>query len=290
MDKKEFCKKILKEVKKMVAGDKNVKIKVFHKGEAELAGLIITDQKEEVHTSPIIYLENFYDENIQESEIPNVASEIIEFYVECLKNMSVQFPAYIYDYVAIKPHLFIRFASAECVKETEAISVDFFDFKLAVAIEIMDGEEIFGSALASIKFLQIWNMKEEDVFRAAVENTMKKYEAVVADPIRKKDGAEPECKKNPDAFCLTNNQYFFGSAVIAYPGMLHSLHEQIGDFLMFPVSLRMTFIVRKEQWKYPYIAIRKMLAENTPSDELLTRHGYLVLANGRAEEFIEGAE
>ena len=116
------------------------------------------------------------------------------------------------------------------------------------------------SVKISYSLMEQWGMKEEELYRAAMENMGKKEVPVLEDMLSHVQnsflGTEGEnllsgtsTEKTGTEFfgILTNGRKMDGAAMLVYPGLMERIRDMIpGDFYILPSSIHETLILTKD--------------------------------------------
>ena len=105
------------------------------------------------------------------------------------------------------------------------------DLAVVYRIEVASNRDGFESVKVTNKMLDIWGIREEQLYQAALEQNMKKYPFIIADAGQFLFRAEPVPEQYPEEmkekrfYYLTNSNIVNGAATILYPDILKTIGE-----------------------------------------------------------------
>lgn len=176
--------------------------------------------------SPTIYLEDYYEQYIDGSEIQDLVASIVSLY-EKMKQKSRHPFDVIFDYEKIKNRIIGRLVN---LKENEdllksAPYLEFYDLAM-IPYVFLESEEM-GAAAMQIRreHLEMWNVSLEEVLDAAIENSPHIFPAELG-------------QLTEYMYILSNTSKNWGAVTIMYPGVMEKLYRIIGEnFYLLPSSI-----------------------------------------------------
>ena len=161
MELEEFCDKVVKRLREECA-DKSIHVNTVSKNNGlELHSVCISDEKRQV--MPMLYLESYYHENMEEESIAEVVRGILE------KNEETQISDELFDikgiqdFEKVKDKIYYELINSER-NQKRLLDIPhrkFLDlevvYRICVAIEEQDD---YGSILSTNRFLESWECEE----------------------------------------------------------------------------------------------------------------------------------
>lgn len=248
MNYEEFVEVMNREVKSAVGMEVSVRVYEATKNNGvKRVGLVIGENAAQM--SPTIYLEDFYQEYQNGSEISDLAKS-----VECLYERVKLADSYPYkevsDYQKIKSKILYKLinykANVEYLKNVPY--EEFFD--MAIVPYVMFGNSELGDATMQIKneHLEGWGVDKETVMAEAKRNTPIAQLAEVG-------------QLTEYMYVLTNSNRNLGAATVCYPETLEKVWRLIGeDFYILPSSIH-EFILIPESYGVEADQLRRIVSE-----------------------------
>lgn len=262
--KKEFisqCRSALGEY-----GPENMTIeetKVSKPRRGSLTGMVFVAQ--ELPCAPTLYVEDFYNEYRSGGDIKDLSRAAVETVVNSL-GMANLLAGKTEELLKDPKSLGVRLLNKSCDKEyMEGLATMDTDCGFAYIADIEFGEY---RLVIRKEMLESMGMDNETLFHTALQNTMKKFPAVLYDLkdsvlLPHKDCVnllKSRSKRAPagagPGFVLTNSRLYWGAGALFYPGVIERIHELLdNDFYVLPSSVH-ELIITPVEYQDP-----EMLAE-----------------------------
>lgn len=282
----QFQQKIIAELKQQLLDVESIDIhNVLKNNDSKWCGITIKTQKSNV--SPIIYLDDFYDEYKSGNTIENIVQEIINMYKETpdrnkvIKNLK-------FGYDEIKGKIRCRIINTRMNKELLEIvpHKNIMDVSFVYYIEFDKDENHSISSIVKSSLLEKWKINKEELHKIAYENTVNAYpaymyrisDAINGVNIKEKDMLRNGMVEKDMMYVLTNESNMHGSVCIFYPDMAEHIGEVLqDDYCVIPSSIHEVLILPKSIG-YNEDEVHNMIslanAEELRNEEILNNHGY----------------
>lgn len=291
MDYNELLDHVCDYINEKLDGAKAVVMSTVKNNGVKLSGLSIS--KEGVNAAPTIYMENFYLDYLNGTDIWEIAEKVIEIYnnTAVSKDIDVDF---FMNYEKAKSHMFIKLINAE--KNEELLkSVPHetcMDLAVVAYCKIKSKEIGNGSILINNKHLEMWNIKSGELFADARENTGQTSSMKIRDimdvlresgPLFVDDILPPvETEDRTGMYVVTSEDGFYGAAYMAMPDKLREMSDKLeGDFYIIPSSVHELLILPKECGDLD--VLKEMIVDVNESvverEEVLADHAYYYSAD-----------
>lgn len=251
-----------------------------------LYGLSIVEP--DSNTSPVIYLESFFERFLDTDNWAGTVKDILEFYRDNRVEDSFDMN-WFRDFSKIRENLFYRLINYE--KNQELLSMvphtRFLDLAKIYYADCRIGETT-GSILIYHRHVEEWNITEGELITAAEENTPRLYPAnlhPICDPL----GLGGDINLIPEMpvpmFVLSNTENHNGAAAVCYKDVLERFSQKIeDDLVILPSSVHETILLplqknnsKESLREMVYDANRTMLDQS----EFLSDNVYLYSRNDR---------
>lgn len=205
-------------------------------------------QKNESLT-PVIYLEEFYSQYLNGTDISEIIHTILEIYEKSKVTRPIHFEE-ILSYEKIKEKIVCKLINMDNNKELlkRIPYKEYFD--LAIVFYVLLENTAYGTAtlLITEEHLKMWNVSREDVYQKATENT-------------------PELlpmhffSLMDSMYVLTNTTANLGASTILYPGTLMKIADELDDnFYILPSSTH-ELIILPERYGVNRLQLEIMVEE-----------------------------
>ena len=206
----------------------------------ELDGLVIMEKGKNI--SPTIYLNGYFDEYQSGKELDDIVTEIMQKYNENKDKLQIE-ADYFDDFNNIKACIVYKVINYSrnyrLLKNVPHKKI----LDLAVVYYCLlgqrDGENI--TALIHNSNMKKWNVTEQDLHYAAVENTPKLLESQIRPMSAIISDVLEDCEldsRTDEMYVLTNKSRLNGASCILYENVLRHFAEQIGrDLYILPSSV-----------------------------------------------------
>lgn len=234
---------------------KQVELKSVLKNNAKrYYGLFIQDSSSNM--SPIIYLESFYNEYLQETSLEKIVEEIIKTYKERLLSENMDIPSFL-DYEKVKGKIIYKLINADANKELLQTVPHEKVLNLAKIFYVMlsnNGKES-QSVMIQNAYLDLWKVTKEEISQAAEENTERLFPVKIENlkDILARLVCYGICSKEEetkildslveediryDLYVLSNQSMMNGAAAMLYSNILKLFADKIeSDLIILPCSI-----------------------------------------------------
>ena len=132
--------------------------------------------------------------------------------------------------------------------------------------------------------LDIWGIREEQLYQAALEQNMKKYPFIIADAGQFLFKTEPVPEQFPEEmkenrfYYLTNSNIVNGAATILYPDILKTIGDKFqGNYFILPSSIHEVLLLKNDgetNVEELQSTVRSVNDESVPEGDILSDHVY----------------
>lgn len=210
-----------------------------------LYGLSIVEP--DSNTSPVIYLESFFERFLDTDNWAGTVKDVLEFYRDNRVEDSFDMN-WFRDFSKIRENLFYRLINYE--KNQELLSMvphtRFLDLAKIYYADCRIGETA-GSIPIYHRHVKEWNITEDELITAAEENTPRLYPANLH-PIFDTLGLGGDINLIPEMpvpmFVLSNTENHNGAAAVCYKNVLERFSKKIeDDLVILPSSVHETILM-----------------------------------------------
>jgi hypothetical protein len=288
MQYQEFLKCVKKRTSKTAGEGGMVTINHIIKNNGfELDGLVIMEKDR--HISPTIYLNNFYEQYEAGRNLEEIIAEIEQIYTEHKDSIHVN-PDDFSDFNTVKKTIVYKVINYEKnIKLLEKVPYKRI-LDLAVVFYCLLEQRSEGNATALIynSHVESWNVTEDDIYQAALNNTpqllesiIKPMSTIIQEIMNEEefiaDSEEPG-ETSKEMFILTNRSKINGAACILYEDVLFDFAEKIRhDLYILPSSIHEVILLPKLE-AFNKCELQKMVrevnSEGVSLDEILSDNVY----------------
>ncbi|MCI5586121.1 MAG: DUF5688 family protein [Lachnospiraceae bacterium] len=311
MELREFTEKIVSALEEFYGADARIETHhIYRNNGLKLQGICVLMSGRNI--APTVYLNHFFEAFLKGTDFGEILSQIITLYEEnqISQNLDIDF---FLDYRKVKKRLVLRLIHRERNKEMlkEVPHQVFHDLAVVCHCLLVNQNIGTGSILIHRHHLESWKIDEEELFRAAYENSPRIQPCQIHrmyDMVKEimgravEDKVEEICQEYPQnkddlvkrtmedmeveiqdfpvsMYVLTNAGRYYGAACLLYEGTLEKAAEKIGgDFYLLPSSVHEVILVAKQE-KDKKTDFNKMVQEVNQSQvepqEWLSDHAYL---------------
>ncbi|MBQ9990413.1 MAG: hypothetical protein IJP31_05660 [Lachnospiraceae bacterium] len=311
MELQEFTDKVVRALEEFYGDDTRIEShEVYKNNGIKLQGICILMEGKNI--APTVYLNCFYEQYQRGTEFSDILSGIIALYEgnQVSQNLDIDF---FLDYHKVKTKLVLRLIHREKNRELlEDIPYQPFQDLAVVCHCLIVNEAIgTGSVLIHKHHLESWGIDEEELFKAAEENSPRLQPVSIqkmGDMIKEIMGREVEekveeiCSEYPQdknrllertledmvkeidrhettMYVLTNQGRYYGASCILYEGVLEETAKKLkGDFYILPSSVHEVILVKKQgedREEDLNEMVREVNASHVDPQEWLSDHAYL---------------
>lgn len=276
----QFKNKLLTELCADFGSDYQIEVLTIPKNnKVTLQGLSI--HKKDLHISPTIYLEPFYEAFKQGTSFDEILKEIKLTYYHTIPPVDFDINFFT-EFESVKPHICMKLIhyqrNEELLKEIPHIR--FLD--LAVVFYYLFPIAMCENATILIynHHLSLWNINSEELFQIAKENSPKLLPYYLDDIFSVMDGLDgyAPSPSSSNIYVLTNSDKLFGASAILYPQLLSLIaHRMECDFVIIPSSIHEVLLVPYTE-NTPPAHYEEMISEVNDTqlarEEILSDHAY----------------
>ncbi|MBQ6575254.1 MAG: hypothetical protein IJL90_04025 [Lachnospiraceae bacterium] len=236
------------------------------------------------NASPTIYMENYYSDYCNGSDISEIADRIVTVYRE--NNMSVKLDmSFFEDFGLVKKKLFIKLINKK--KNTgfleDAPYEDFLDLAMVAYVRISDKKIGNGVIMVRNEHLRLWNVDAGTVLAAAKKNTHDHDGYNLRHILDVVGSALPPSVSNDPVndfpmYVATNRKMTNGAAVLTLKDKLKEFGKTIGcDYYVIPSSVHEVILIAKCDDMTDSIdeMIRDVNSTSLGPDDVLSDHVYM---------------
>ena len=250
----------------------------------ERKGIVIREPG--LNISPTIYLEGYFERYQRGYTLEEIGCQIKELY-QHVKVTHRWEGGFLTEYENVRSRIIYRVVN--CRKNQDYLrGIPYGPFlDLAVIFFVMldlDGEDKTAFMPVGEEHLRLWNVKKEDVYREACQNTPRLLPAEFA-PMQTviyemagEEGPEEWEQGEEDVHILTNSSRNFGAAAILYPSCLKRIGEYLGkDFYIMPSSIHEVIILpvsMAPSWEELDLIVREMNQTQLDREDVLSDRVY----------------
>lgn len=282
MKYEEFKTNLIEELKDFYGADATVELTTATKNNGiKLDGIII--RLGEANVSPIIYLQQYYEEFMENENIR--IDEIVGRIVELRERHELQDAdgviGKITDWAYVREHIYPMIVSAEDNEEMlrELVSKPFLDLAVIMYIRLDDILQIGGEATVKVtkEILSSLKVSEAEAFDVAFSN-MKNDDYAIQDIYMAISGMidEENIMDEPTGkmFVLTNKRKSWGAVGILDKDLLHSIGKSL---YILPSSVHETILIPEDEnmdQTFLDAMVTEVNATQLSQEEVLSGHSY----------------
>lgn len=286
MTYEQFVERMEERVRAALAPGRSVRLRSALKNNGRhRKGLVFTEAG--VNTSPTIYLEEYYERYQAGSSFEEVAGQILALYGSVRMDRSWDGER-LSRYENVKPRLICRLINRERNRDLleEVPHVPYLD--LAVVFHVLvdlEADDRIATMLVRREHLKWWHVTEEEVRRAAGENTEKLLPAefkTLCAVLAQAGMEEPPVQADPAGayrmYVLTNSIQNFGASAILYKDVLKKIGAFLKeDFYVLPSSIHEVIILPESSapsWRETAMIVKEINETQVMEEEVLSDTPY----------------
>lgn len=243
MDKKKFMENLIALLKESLGDGVTITCERIEKSNnLSYEGLVIEEKAEWI--SPVIRIENCYEDYVSGISLPEIAKKIVSEYKKKLRDIPFLNVKELVDYEKIKDRLYLQVVNREWNKEylEHKYYVPFLDlaivFYVDMQIEYKDNTKHQGISVTE-EFFKAWGISADTIWEQALENLKKESLYQLISIMDNGDSLLTFC----DAY--DRNQ---GALVLIQAEVLSKTKEKLKEpFYILPASLYDVMIVPESQ-------------------------------------------
>ena len=243
---------MLEKVTERVGGNCEIRIRKIGKNNG-IEKTAIEAVKPGNNSGTLIYLEDFYREDITESEMDRAADQIAE---TCCTELPIDKGSVVknvtfWEYA--KPRLVFRLVNAEWNAEhlEGHPHREFLDFAVVYHILLSgyDSEQFMTTAVTQ-DLLHQWGVSEDELYKTAYDN-MKEHFPEICQPLSDVLGIlDPSEEEKPECelYLLSMGKMLYGAAALIYGEALRNLADRLeSDIYILPSSIHEVLLLPAEE-------------------------------------------
>ena len=237
------------------------------------------------NAAPTIYMENYYVEYMNGSDITEIGDRILALYYE--NDLAVNFDmSFFDDFDMIKDRLYIKLINREKNIDflKEAPYEEFLDLAVVAYVRVYDKKIGNGLIMVRNEHLKLWGKEAKEVLAAARKNTHD-HDGFnirhILDVLKTMGTAMPEVDPSDfPMYVATNHKMTNGAAVLTMNDKLREYADVIGgDYYVIPSSVHELILIPRERSTSEAgnidDLIREVNTRHLGPDDVLADHVYL---------------
>ena len=249
-----FYENVLENVKRKIDAEKyDVELYRTNKNNGVVrTGICIRDNNQDNTVSPVIYLDDYYEQYINEINdveiIEHVGKKIMRIYNEIATNPFTMLDAFLTKEF-ILANVFIQLVNTHdnLYMLKDVPSRELFNLSIIYKCLVKNNDEGIAAFLIRNSTLEKAGLTEEEVYKAGLTNT-KEYFPIICKTMRDmvEDMIEDmdELIENSPMYVMTNKQQSLGANALIYPEYFEKLSSVVEDnLIIFPSSIHELIIL-----------------------------------------------
>ncbi len=251
MQLKEFSRKVMEEIKKIISADERVELNSIQKNNGVLEEAVSIIEKGK-NISPTIYLQEFYEAYKEGVSLEQLAEEIVKKNREYSVEQSLDIRFFV-DYERAKKRIVYKIVNKSKNNKllNEIPYVEYMD--LVMVFYYLAYDENLGNATILIhnSHLKMWKVTKEELYKVACLNTPSLLPAAITgmrEIIEKMMGErlqeEEAFMEEVPMYVMTNSMKMNGAATMAYPDVVKNFANTLGkNVYIIPSSVHEVILV-----------------------------------------------
>lgn len=252
----------------------------------EVDALVLNKPDREYST--VIYLDKAYVAYMSTGDMEPIMEDIAATVRKSEEHLDKMEAINLNSFEGIKERLSIQILNADRNQsELQVIAhrkIPETDLAVVYRIEVASNRDGFESVKVTNKMLDIWGIREEQLYQAALEQNMKKYPFIIADAGQFLFKAEPVPEQFPEEmkgnrfYYLTNSNIVNGAATILYPDILKTIGDKFqGNYFILPSSIHEVLLMKDDgeiNVEELQSMVRSVNDESVPEGDILSDQVY----------------
>ena len=249
-------------------------------------GLIVIDPI--LNISPTIYLNPYYHRYLEGISLEDICDDVMTAYHDNLPEENFDISLF-KDFEKAKHQIILKLVNydrnLELLKDVP--HVRFHDLALIYVVAVCDFLNEFATILIHNHHLSFWNIKPEELYPIAIENTPLllpyRFEPM-EDMLKHMEETLPDFITELPMSILTNQIKIHGATCMVYPELLKDISVHLDDdLIIIPSSIHEVLIIAASKVKDEYTMqdftdmIKEVNETQLTDDEVLADHAYLYL-------------
>lgn len=286
----EFIEKIKKLVGDKLGADYEITLQQVTKNN----GIIrdgLTIRLLDGNIAPVFYLNEYYDRLKLGLSVEDVAENIVGIINRGLF-ADIEAEIAMRDYESVKPMIIFRVVQAEANKKmlSDVPHIRFLDLAIIFCLYLEENENGQTTSLIHNDLMEIWKVREEDLWKAARVNTMSAMMAEIRSLSDVAAEAARNCREGlfgfdeefimelaendvPPLYVLSNRVGIYGAGCMIYDGVLKSFADSLDDDLVILPSSIHEVLLLSDKLADSYEYLKSMVTainelDVPPADQL----------------------
>lgn len=259
-----YAKEVVSELEKLLGNGYWCKTKyVIKNNDVKLFGIVIRNEEDVI--SPVIYLDDYYNNNI---DVDYAVGDILSILNKVNDKPAVELEDFC-NFESYKGKIRMKLINAENNKEylENVVNIKVLDLAIVFYIDCSNnvGESYMCSITVSRELLKLWNIDESHLLEIAQSNMQKYSEYVLKDIVTALadlvDYSQPEgCEV--DMYVLTNSNNLFGASQAVSQGVLAEIANKFqSDLILLPSSVHEWIILPSNKNEISIEDLKTMVRE-----------------------------
>ncbi len=250
-------------LREKIGGEKSISVHQVEKNNGiELDAMVVHEKGEKI--APMIYLKPFYVDFQGGLSLEEIGTQILKLSItEKQEEFSLtEFE----DYKKARTRVYYKLINYEMNKRKLQYMPHIKYLDLAVVFYYrLEGGKLNGASIVIHDCnLHAWGIHKEQLVKDALLNTSRKMPYTIQgmeDLIAELSGKESKITGEELMYVLTNEEKYYGAAVILYPHVLNHIAKVLNkNFYILPSSVHECILV-PDQGQYSRIELKKMVKE-----------------------------
>lgn len=264
-----------------------------------LTGILLKKKGQKV--SPNIYLNSFYEQYIESSDMEAVLKNIWDTYRDALRSLDSQSFDFDFDFEAQKEYVVYRLINYKENEEKLAVlpHIRFLDLAITFYCSVYLKEETVSMLPITNALMRHWDVDMKCLLKLAHQNTPRLFpavcsalEEVVRQLVDEEEFSSFFTPNDKDAkmYVMSNEQGIYGATVMLYEEAFQYLAESLGEKLyILPSSIHELIVIPYEEGiesdKLSDL-VREVNQTQVPWEDILSNHVYLYSSKTRSFEIL----
>ena len=288
MDYMEFLEAVRDHINETATGVRVSIHSALKNNGVRLSGL--TFSQEGYNASPTIYMENYYVEYLNGTDVCEIGDRLMELYRE--NNLAVKLNmSFFDDFSLVRDRLYIKLINREKNADflREAPYEEFLDLAIVPYVRVYDRKIGNGLIMVRNEHLKLWKADADTVLAIAKKNTHDhddyslRHIMEVLSAMGNGFSAHAEDENDFPMYVATNKKMTNGAAVLTMKDKLREFAHVIGsDYYIIPSSVHELILLGKSEGDGTHNIdemIREVNRTQLGPDDVLSDHAYLYCAN-----------
>lgn len=283
MNYEKFCQELAEEVKRQAGRELRVKLQKISKNNGVEADALEI-QAPGSRFSPILYLEDFYEQYLRGVGVSHLAALMLDCYEEFRKNPPASEKLFFETYQQAAPEIYCKLVNYEKnLSMMEQIPHErWLDLAVVYYYQMELPKEGAATILIRNTHLKQWNIPGSRLRRDAWENTLRKLTPTwknLSEVLAEEADFQLEEDQEPPApvYLLTNVKKCLGAICIHYPRMTEMIAGRLkSDYYVLPSSIHECLILPAEGFSGSQLRsmVREINETRLPPQEVLSDQVY----------------